>query len=268
MFYQARHPRLQSKIVTYWFIRSQGIPSGTKMLPDGFSDIMINLGAPYRINRPGGTSEEIKGSALFGQRNTSLYLEQPGEVNMVGIRLQPGTEYSFSGRAAHNLLNQSLPLHELHAEALAVCEQELIRPGISDSEKTTAIEQLLLSLLDQHHCPGHEKTDAAAQLILQHKGHISLDGLLQELQLSYKQAERLFKKHIGLPPKMFIRIHRFYHAFTRVRAAGKVNWMEVLHHCGYYDQAHFIKEFAFFAGLPPSRQASAQNTLDEFFGFR
>lgn len=268
MFYKPQHEPLNRLIVCYWFISAQAIPEQTKMLPDGYSDIMLNFGQPYFIHTPGGRSEKATGHAFFGQRTNYVLLDQPGAVNMIGIRLRPGSEFVFSGMPGKQLLNQHVALSKVIPDAVSGIEllhENLALPAI---EKVPLVDALLLNLLRHHRAATDEKTDLAVDYILKYKGNVRLEDVLDELQLSYKQAERAFQKHIGLSPKLFIRIHRFYNAFVQVRALEKANWMDVLTACGYYDQAHFIKDFRFFSGVSPAKQLTANDTLDKLFGFR
>jgi AraC-like DNA-binding protein len=267
MFHQPVNPRLKNFIVCYWFIDVDGIPKHTKMLPDGYSDIMLNMGPPYAVLRPDGQTETINYSALFGQRSTYLLLDQPQQVRMVGIRLRPGTEYAFTGIHAFLLLNKVLSLKTFTGLQISRIEEELKQPELDHAEKIDVIEQMLLEMLDKNKSSTNEKTDKAIEMLLKQKGQVSIEELISQIGLSYKQLERHFKKHVGMSPKLYLRIQRFYHAFSMVRSGRETDWMSVLMEAGYYDQSHFIKDFKFFAGLPPSKQLSLKDTLDELFGF-
>ena len=58
----------------------------------------------------------------------------------------------------------------------------------------------------------------------------------------------------GVPPKYLSRILRFRRAADRMLASGaQPSWAQFAVACGYYDQAHFIREFQEFAGVTPDR---------------
>lgn len=268
MFYQPQHERLKNLILCYWFIKTEGIPDDTKMLPDGFSDIMLNMGMPYTITYAGQPPETITGNIVCGQRTKPIFLSQPGSVNMIGIRLRPGAEHAFTGVPASEMVNTFLRLEDIAGDRYNDITQRLDTVNLPDTDAIGAVEDLLLLLLNNTGVQTSDVTDKAVTQVLTCKGNINIEELISGLGISYKQAERHFKKHIGLSPKLFARLHRFYHAFTLVRAIPKANWMQVLHTCGYYDQSHFIKDFSYFSGVTPTRQFSDKNTLDEYFGFR
>src|SRR5262249_1229050 len=73
--------------------------------------------------------------------------------------------------------------------------------------------------------------------------------------LSTRQLRRLCMERAGVSPKYLSRILRFRKAVQRIAALGtdssRHNWADFAAVCGYYDQAHFIREFQEFAGYTP-----------------
>jgi transcriptional regulator GlxA family with amidase domain len=82
------------------------------------------------------------------------------------------------------------------------------------------------------------------------------------LYISQRQLERQFKEHIGLSPKMMLRIERFRCALQMVqKSTGRGTLTDVAHTCGYADQAHFIRECRELAGDTPSYLFNRTETL-------
>jgi len=75
--------------------------------------------------------------------------------------------------------------------------------------------------------------------------------------LSTRQLRRLCKERAGVSPKYLRRILRFRKAVQRIAELGidssRPNWADFAAMFGYYDQAHFIREFQEFAGHTPGR---------------
>ena len=84
------------------------------------------------------------------------------------------------------------------------------------------------------------------------EGQLSISSLAAQIGWSQKHLIAQFREQIGLPPKTVARILRFRSAVRRVESADQVRWAEIAHDCGYYDQAHFIREFRGFAGSTPN----------------
>ena len=82
---------------------------------------------------------------------------------------------------------------------------------------------------------------------------------------SERQLERMFRKYIGLSPKLYSRIIRFAHIFQVVQGSKEMNGSQLGIASGYYDQSHFIKNFKAFAGEEPSGYFFDQSNLANFF---
>lgn len=67
-----------------------------------------------------------------------------------------------------------------------------------------------------------------------------------------------FRDQVGVPPKTLARIFRFERACARIRRAGNEGWGEIALACGYYDQAHFNRDFREFAATTPTEYMAAR----------
>ena len=70
--------------------------------------------------------------------------------------------------------------------------------------------------------------------------------------LSHRRFIEVFRDQVGLTPKVYWRLQRFRQVLQRVHRAPRVEWADLALECGYYDQAHFIRDFRAFSGLSPS----------------
>jgi methylphosphotriester-DNA--protein-cysteine methyltransferase len=61
-----------------------------------------------------------------------------------------------------------------------------------------------------------------------------------------------FRDQVGLPPKLLARILRFDRVVARLRTQDPERWADVAYDAGYYDQAHFNRDFRELAGTTPS----------------
>jgi AraC-like DNA-binding protein len=78
-----------------------------------------------------------------------------------------------------------------------------------------------------------------------------------EIGLSPRRFIELFRRQVGLPPKVFCRVRRFQNVLQMVHQRTEIDWVRVALECGYYDQAHFIHDFQSFSGLTPSAYLAA-----------
>jgi AraC-like DNA-binding protein len=75
--------------------------------------------------------------------------------------------------------------------------------------------------------------------------------MADEIGISHKHLLREFDRCVGLAPKTFARLCAFQRVIQSVAHRSQVEWAETALQCGYYDQAHLIREFRAFSGLTP-----------------
>lgn len=91
----------------------------------------------------------------------------------------------------------------------------------------------------------------AIDLILKSHGTLNVQSELNT-GVSPRQLRRLFEFYIGDTPKTFCNIVRFQHLINSRPTPACIRNKKIFYEAGYYDQAHFIKEFKKLYGLTPS----------------
>jgi len=84
-----------------------------------------------------------------------------------------------------------------------------------------------------------------------------VDAVAGQIGLSSRRFAELFRREVGLTPKVFFRVRRFQRVLETVHRTRDVDWCRVALDCGYYDQAHFIHDFRTFSGLTPGEYYAA-----------
>jgi methylphosphotriester-DNA--protein-cysteine methyltransferase len=91
-----------------------------------------------------------------------------------------------------------------------------------------------------------------------------VEPLAEALGFSHKHFVARFRRSVGLPPKLYSRLLRFQRALRAVPPEGTVRWSEVAIDCGYYDQAHFNRDFRAFSGITPLEYLSLRGDEARF----
>lgn len=110
---------------------------------------------------------------------------------------------------------------------------------------------LIKKLLSQKHKPYTISMAAVSDEILKYKGNIQVDVLSGLANMSFRNFERHFIDEIGMPPKLYARIVRFYNAVENKMLHPEKTWTDITYENGYYDHAHFIKEVKTFSAKSP-----------------
>ena len=99
----------------------------------------------------------------------------------------------------------------------------------------------------------NELAKKSVELLFQLKGQISVNELAHRLATSKRNLERRFLNQIGLSPKQLSKIIRLQTLLKKLEQNPSGSLTELAMECGYYDQAHFIKDFKEFTGLSPKQ---------------
>ncbi len=63
----------------------------------------------------------------------------------------------------------------------------------------------------------------------------------------------MFNRYVGVSPKWVIRRYRLHEAADRLANGEAVDWPNIALDLGYFDQAHFVKDFKAIVGTPPAK---------------
>ena len=69
--------------------------------------------------------------------------------------------------------------------------------------------------------------------------------------------ERTFRRCVGVGPKWILRRFRVHEACERIAAGAPPCWSALAAELGYFDQAHFIRDFKSQVGRTPAEYAAA-----------
>ena len=263
MRYETFHPSdaLKDLVKEYWVFENEDDSISTqKIIPDGFSEIIIHYGDAYRINLTG--KWEDQSTILFSsQISKYFFLENTGRSGMLGIKLYPAAFNELFQKDISPLIDRVVPLENLigkHMLPLKTRQKE----GISVEKRVAKAEAWLLSQLTN--LKPQTKIQHCLKVIFESHGMTDIDELAKNIDLSTRQLERQFKKVIGLTPKFYCRIIRFNYIFE-VMKVHKDSWVRTALQSGYFDQSHFIKNFKEFTGEEPSAYGFDEVNLANFF---
>lgn len=104
----------------------------------------------------------------------------------------------------------------------------------------------------------------ALQAINQTKGRISILELTKAVCVTEKTLQRHFLNDVGLTPKLFTRVHKFNEVIWHYNTHKNITGSDIIQ-LGYFDQAHFIKDFKTFSGSSPRNYFKNHDDINEFF---
>lgn len=225
-----------------------------RFLPDGNVNIVIDLTDHPKFIYDNETLKEIQTCRnvwFSGIRNEYITIPSGKDFEMFIINFHKGRAYPFV----------QMPLHTLTD---AVVDGDLVlTPEIMDLREKIAMAPLIeqkFSVAEQYLLKKFSKRlvlnpfiEFAVNTIVRSPQSQSISAIAAKAGYSQKHLIRLFKDHVGLSPKGFLKIMRFQKAVQEISGPKKPDWTRIAFESGYYDQAHFINDFKAFSGFSPGQ---------------
>ncbi len=188
----------------------------------------------------------LAGPSLAAQRS----MAQAGTC-MVSVLFQPGRLRRFFDVDVNEIIRHPAPLEEVAGRAGREFLEEF-REARGERAMIGMTERFLLR--QAAHREGRELLTVPGELLFQ-----PVAGLARELGVSARQFQRRFGEHYGVTLRDYRRLVRFERGLADLllRGAAPMNFASLAQAAGYFDQAHFNRDFRKFSGYSPGRLASA-----------
>lgn len=198
-------------------------------VPDGSVDLLFNIGEKGVETYISGTVFQVKGWHM-GEKNTCF-----------GVRFQPGQGMLPKEIHRNMLVNEDILIDgNIFGDNLV----EKIADAKDIVERAKIFEDAYQNIV-QNQKDGGSKENVERYVrkrIYETEGTISIQQLSEETNYSPCYIRRIFKEYHGVSPKQFAQFIRFQHLLDVLKKESAGNDM-VAQNCGYYDEAHMMKEF-------------------------
>jgi AraC-like DNA-binding protein len=233
----------------YWVLQTDDVGAVQRVVPDGSPELIVNLGAPFETCLNGVWQRQPR-CFVAGQITGPLLLRPSGGASILGVNFLPHGLGELLGTAAHEFTGRMAPLSDVSRELASVGE-------------ATTVRELEARLVRLARPSGDAMAGEAVRQIASSNGTRDIASLARGFGVSTRQLERRFRGYVGLPPKLYARMRRFQSVFAALENDG-ANWAAAAIDCGYYDQAHLIRDFREFAGEPPAALLATDDLARHF----
>lgn len=245
---------LRPHIAHIWELSGSWTCGTDLLLPDTAIDICVHLHGEVKIYRADRWSA-LPARAVVGSLSHAVMLRPARQLHAFGIRLHAGD--------ARLLQLPAAPLRDV------ICPLAEVAPALDRSLAAlaagTAAGRLDIDALWQElgRWVNTERQGAVERAAWQLANLPAIRGgsiaaLASQLGISRRHLARCFSRAIGWTPEEFRRLARFSAAAALATTAPVERWSDVALAAGYFDQAHFIRDFRSFTSRLPSTVFSAQ----------
>jgi len=242
-------PQLRLQPFIKSFVITEGVQESSYTVLPGLSVVMgfqfkgslsyINNDAEHSLSTAGVTGLLNSYRTFKNQANTGSVLVTFTET---------GAAHFFKA-PMHQLFNGSYALDDFIPYTEKAIILEKLSEANSNVQRIQVVEDFLINTLEQNEAD--QLATAAIAYIKEANGIISITKLADHLNISQSRLEKRFRAAVGASPKKFSSIVRFRHIVNQLSKTNSLT--SLAYHAGYFDQAHFIKDFKTFTGQTPQQ---------------
>jgi AraC-like DNA-binding protein len=195
---------------------------------------------------------EPTGAAVYGVSRSRYVRRLSGTGWALGTKFRPGGFRPFVPGPLSGMTDQVLGLGELFGAAGTRLEQRcLARQRPADA--LVHVHAFLRARL-----PAAAADDPDVRLVRQLTDSMAtappgarVADIAASHGVSVRTSQRLFAEYVGVGPKWVLQRYRLHEALAQLHAGADTDWARFALGLGYYDQAHFVRDFRALVGRAP-----------------
>jgi AraC-like DNA-binding protein len=176
-----------------------------------------------------------------------------GEGWAVGTKFKPGAFTALTGIEASKITDGRVSLQAAFGHDLNHREFDAARGAL----------YAVVAKIEARLAPRADVDDPDAALVtevIQSMRHVGPNTRVEHLAAMHHVAprtlQRLFRRYVGVGPKWVLKRLRIHQAAEQLTATSPPPWTELALDLGYYDHAHFIRDFRLVVGRSPAEYAA------------
>ena len=216
------------------------------------------------VRASGGQVESPKLILIGPIQRCSIFQPVPG-LEMVSVKIKVEYLASLLDTTPSDHIDQRTEIKVFNP----LLSEQLIARLIQTKSAFEALK-LLEVAISQHltvEKPVCDVTTSAMNLIRHHRGKPGIEKIAATLGLATRSLHRKVRNATGGSPKAYGRLLRFHHALERSDRQIEPDWSNLALECGFYDQAHLIRDFQFYSHNSPRRLHRERRFESDFSNF-
>ena len=188
-------------------------------------------------------------SGVYGVPSVTYARLLRGEGIVFGVKFKPGGFYPFWKQPISILTDRSVCCSEIFGSDMRPPETRLFA-----QERIETMLMVVEEFLRQRQPERDENVEFVSRITEmadRDKSIYKVEDLAARFDLSVRKLQRLFDRYVGVSPKWVIRRYRLQEAAELIESGKVTDWAQLSAELGYYDQAHFIKDFKSLIGKTP-----------------
>jgi AraC-like DNA-binding protein len=232
--------------------RSREVDYWSRALPRGAVTVIFDVGRRQQLNfyaADGKTRLSVPPAFITGSHTASYVSNIAADEPVMAIHFRPGGAVPFLGIPLGDLEDAYVGVDQVWGSDGRELHERLIEAS-SVASRFQIVEDFLLS---RPWLSVDRRPDvAAAMAAIEDNPFIRMAGIQDLVGMSTKRLIALFRAEVGLSPKAYARVRRLQAALRLIGVDGTAG-AHVAAEVGYFDQAHFVRDFESFTGMTPTK---------------
>ncbi|WP_109529877.1 MULTISPECIES: helix-turn-helix domain-containing protein [Nocardia] len=249
---QARHrtlarlpagPSVDRFVEWYWSVRWD-----LRGRPPYFAEVLSYPCVNITFER----TETRTGGFVNGVGTTKYIRELGGLGETFGIRFRAGGFGAYTGLDVGAFRDSVVELTEVIPEAAGLTDRVL--EASSDAERRAIVEEFF----GARSCPDDPTYGLVLRIVAAMERDLELtrvDQVTDRFGIPVRTLQRMFRRYVGAGPKWVLRRYRLQDGADLLARGRTEDLAALAAELGYFDQAHFSREFTAAVGMPPLEYA-------------
>ncbi|WP_082599459.1 AraC family transcriptional regulator [Nocardioides sp. Root151] len=243
-------PRLDPWIEHYWTV-AWNLPTGTTYLSEVVPHPAVHVTVESGTTPHHGL--EMPAALVHGVVTRRFSIPLSGEGRSFGIKFRPGGFGAWTGDDVGGWTDRVESLRAVFGAAA----DDLLRDVLGESSDAVRAEVMDAFLLERLPAPdpAYDRVIAIVAGLVADSSLVTVEQVAERFHVSVRTLQRLFRRYVGVGPKWVLRRHRLHDAVTLIDAGEYADLADLSARLGWFDQAHFTREFTDLVGVPPGEYA-------------
>ena len=178
-------------------------------------------------------------------------LENEGRV--FGIKFRPGAFRPFIKEPVSSLTGHSFAIAGVFGKNGEEFERSML--AADDEAKMVAVAEAFIRSCKPVRDENIPAVNRIVGTLIAGRGITKVDDVVSLTGINKRNLQRLFNEYVGVSPKWVVMRYRVQEAADRLAGGEYVDLPRLALEMGYFDQAHFIRDFKSIVGLSPGEYA-------------
>lgn len=262
-FHYTPSPPLRHFVASIWYAENAPAHELEQFLPTGDVDLIVNVRDGELVRYEVGELDNPRlylGPVVSGAHSRPYVIHTGQQAALLGVKFRMGCARDVVGYPLDALGNTHVALTDIWGRAAHALQEEVMT-ATTVKERFARVENILTAQLVGGRAT-HPAIADAVRALTRTIEPSPVTGVAYESSLSARRFIEVFRRDVGLAPKQFSAVVRFHRAL-RLLSIGRYHSLSALAlDTGYYDQAHFTRDFKAMAGMTPTEYRTAKGAYD------